>query len=239
MYISAAMNREETAKEFMRRQAVLQSGYSFIVLQLKDAKKRRVSAIDTLIANPVESQDNPGMIDFEFKTKTGPLVFEKDATRGGMYTGYVLDTEFNRQFLGTHYGYGFWKIVDVISGTVEGEEGKEPITLQKIIADVKARYEASLKVTVRKTIPPDPMSDTHREMTDEDLEGAISKLEEIKRRREAAKAQEKEMKKIPMGILRKRGRPRNEDTNESAISQPPEPEIPSPEPEEDLVRVGE
>jgi hypothetical protein len=233
MYISAAMNREETAKEFMRRQAVLQSGYSFIILQLKDAKKRRISAIEELIANPVESQDNPGMIDYEFKIKQGQLVFEKDATRGGMFTGYVLDTEFNRQFLGTHYGYNFWKIVDVISGTIDGEE-KEPITLQNVIADIKARHAASLNKVIRKTVPPDPMSDTHKEMSDDEIEGEIAKLEEIKRRREVGKAQGKEMKKIAMGILRKRGRPPKTEQSESS-----EPEMPIHEPEEDLVKVGE
>lgn len=233
MYISAAMNREETSKEFMRRQAVLQSGYSFIVLQLKDAKKRRITSIEELVASPVESQDNPGMIDYEFKIKPGHLVFEKDATRGGMFTGYVLYTEFNRQFLGTHYGYNFWKIVDVIPGSIEGEES-EPITLRGVIADTKARYEESLKKVIRKTAPPDPLSDTHREMTDDDLDGEISKLEEIKRRRDAAKTKGKEMKKIPMGILRKRGQPKNEDAEE-----PPEPEVPVHEPEEDLVKVGE
>jgi len=207
-YVSSRITQEQLRAEQMRRQAVLQSGYSFIVLQLLDRTKKRVSGVETLTAKTVESQTNPGMIEYSFDIKSGPLIFEADAARGGMLTAYLLDTEWNRALLGSHYTLGYWSIVDVISGT---RDDVTPITRQDVIADVKKRNEHSLKTIIRtpkgnvpQLTPPAVTKTTVESLPDSVIDEKLARLQEEKTRREKLKKNREEMAKHPVGAMRKK-----------------------------------
>lgn len=110
-YISMTVTQDQIEKEKQRKIAVIQSGYAFVVLQLIDLNKKRVSAMDTLVTKPTEKI---GVHIFEIVSRQ--LMFEPDLNRGNVYTAYVLDTEWNRKFIASHYDNNYWEIVDVIPG---------------------------------------------------------------------------------------------------------------------------
>jgi hypothetical protein len=205
-YVSARTTQEQIRAEQMRRQAVLTSGYSFIVLQLLDNKKSRVSGVETLIPRKAESMTNPGMIEFTFSIATGPMVFESDLNRGGVMTAYLLDTDWNRAILGTHFNLNFWRIVDVITGT---REDVVPITTREIVEDVRKRSANSAKAALRKPLVAVPellpvMTKSEvKDIPDEDLDASIERLTKEKAKRDKLKANAKEMAKYPVGVVRK------------------------------------
>lgn len=105
------VNPDKLEEEFKRRSAIRHQGYTFIVLELIDFRKMRVSGIQGLNATPAGM---PGKYNFT-KTET-QLEFSEDISMGGIFTAYVLDTEKNRKFLATHLDCGYWDVVQVITG---------------------------------------------------------------------------------------------------------------------------
>jgi len=126
-YINMRVTQEQVEKEAQRKIAVIQSGYAFVVLQLIEMNKKRVSAMDTLVAKPTEKQ---GVYNFEIVSRQ--LMFEPDMNRGSVFTAYVLDTEWNRKFLASHYDKEYWEIVDVIPG-----RKTKPLVLNEFIEEIK------------------------------------------------------------------------------------------------------
>jgi len=206
-YIPSRISQEQAQVEQARRQAVLQSGYSFIVLQLLDRKKSRVSGVECLKMRKQESQENPGMEEFVFDVSTGPLVFEADPQRGGMMTAYLLDTDWNRAILGTHRQYNFWRPVDVISGT---REDVKAITLKEVLDDVQTRSEHTAKAILRtpKTESPNMLPASTKmnveELPEEEIENRIKRLIAEKDRRGNLKKNKEEMAKHPVGVMRQK-----------------------------------
>lgn len=188
-YVSARVTQEQILAEQARRQAALQCGKSFIVLSLKDKKRRRLSGVEVILPKRVE--DEEGDMTWEFAQGQGPLVFEPDPARGGIFTAYLLDTEWNRAILGSHYTLGIWKIVDVINGNDE-----EPVTLQAILDDVRGRAQSSMNQALRVN-PDDLLPAGPEALTDDDIDAEIERLKKIKEGREKDKSEEPKRKRKP------------------------------------------
>ncbi len=142
MYDFMRITQESIAKERHRKMAVMQSGHAFIVLELLDPKKRRVSAVDELVAYPTDRKGK-----YRFETVSRQLMFEPDANQGGMDTAYVLDTLHNRRFLASHLDCGYWEIIEVISG----RKGT-PLVIEEVLAELYV-LRGKLAEDARKSAP--------------------------------------------------------------------------------------
>lgn len=144
-YISVRATQEQYEKELRRRQAVIQSGYAFIVLELIDRRKRRVSGIDDLNPLPTEMEGR-----YNFEVVSRQLQFEPDPNRGGAWCAYVLYTDRNCRFLASHLDCGYWEIVSVISGR------KQRLVLDEVIEKLEKLRDDLAKAsvsTINKNVP--------------------------------------------------------------------------------------
>lgn len=105
------MTTEQSQRYNWRKISTLQSGYSFVVLELLDESKMRVSGIEDLKTIPTEKKGR-----FHFEKVTRQLSFEVDTLRGGMVTAYVLYSPYNMSFLASHKEKNYWDIIEVIAG---------------------------------------------------------------------------------------------------------------------------
>lgn len=189
LYVSARATEEQLRAEQMRRQAVLTSGYSFIVLQLIDRRKARASGVEVILPRRTESTEAPGTYEFTFDLGTGPLVFEPDQNRAGIMTAYLLDSDYNRALLGTHFNLNWWRIVDVISGH---REDATQITVREVVEDVKKRSEsvksaAVMKRPSGKRYAAIVTKDSIKDLPEAEIDARIEKLREEKDRRSKTK----------------------------------------------------
>ncbi|HUX57150.1 MAG TPA: hypothetical protein VMV77_09255 [Bacteroidales bacterium] len=106
--------------------STVQSGYSFVVLELLDDTKSKVSGVEDLKAIPSEKKGR-----YTFEKVTRQLRFEADPMRGEMQTAYVLVTDFNLSFLASHKANNYWDVIDVVAG-----KNNPGITLEKILTDI-------------------------------------------------------------------------------------------------------
>jgi hypothetical protein len=137
-FISGNEGREATRREMLLRRAIIQSGYAFIVLELIDDTKKRVSGIEELIPIPTEKRGK-----YNFKTESRHLVFSPDMNYGGLYTAYVLDTEFNRKFLASHLNEGYWDVIQVIPGK------NNSLNLGTLISELHDLKEKQIQATIK------------------------------------------------------------------------------------------
>jgi hypothetical protein len=132
-FVSYAVSQEMAVRDRNRKRQITQSGYAFIVLELDDVTKRRVSGVDCLKQISTEKRGK-----YKFEVVSRQLEFFVDVNRGEALIAYVLDTERNRKFLASHHDCGYWDIVDVISGRRNKNTGSEEkkLTIDVVIEDI-------------------------------------------------------------------------------------------------------
>jgi hypothetical protein len=145
-FITAGQTREQMQKEMLRRAAIQQSGYAFIVLDLLSYSHSRISGVEELMAFPTEKKGK-----YTFQVVTRQIMFEEDINRGGALTYYMLDTEWNRKILASHLNEGYFDIVQVISGR---EKLLDLYTVIQELAELKQKQiSETIKSNAGKTIP--------------------------------------------------------------------------------------
>ena len=121
------MTKEQAARYNWMKLSTIQSGYSFVVLELIDNSKTRVSGVEDIKPIPTERKGR-----YSFEKITRQIRFDPDPTRGEMLTAYVLITDFNLSLLASHKDGNYWDIIDVVVGK------KSPgLTLSKVLQDIE------------------------------------------------------------------------------------------------------
>jgi hypothetical protein len=158
-------------KEMMRRAAIVQSGYAFIVLVLRAPNYSRVSGIDELIARPTEVQGQ-----YTFQIQSRQIMFTADIQLGGLKSYYMLDTPNNRRFLASHKDMGYWDIQQVISGR------NKILDLFTVLKELEELKQEQIKKTIKankgKKIPkllPDTKKLNAVALTDEELQAELTR----------------------------------------------------------------
>lgn len=185
-FYTGRVNEDDVIKDMQRRSAVRHHGYSFIVLELIDMRKARVSGVEDL--KGVQG-DRPGKYVFEPIQKH--LEFSVDVSKGGMLTAYVLDTPNNRKFLASHIDCEYWEVIEYITGRkkdkIEYEDVIEELyELKDKLAEESRIYNEKNRERLQR-IKRDSISRAGREdllpkemvsvesMTEEDLEKALAR----------------------------------------------------------------
>ena len=171
-YIHTRDVDEQRIREMQRRQAVIQSGHAFFVLELIDERKGRISGIDELIAVPTE---RPGK--YLFKTEQRQLQFSIDPGTGVM-SAHVLDTDWNRKFLASHLEENYWEITSVISGR------KKPLDLDTVLEELAELRQKLIEETIEVVTEVPallPNDSKHYDIANVDLDVLVKEIERRKK----------------------------------------------------------
>jgi hypothetical protein len=101
----------QAVREAARQHAIFTSGHKFIWLTLKDYKVKKLSGIEYVHSTPYVNEQAGGIISYQFDVRGGQTDFQFDPSRG-VFRYAMLDSEFNRRFLASHYHHSFWHIED-------------------------------------------------------------------------------------------------------------------------------
>jgi hypothetical protein len=206
-----SLTKDQERVEMEVTRATSMAGRKFISLRLLDNTKRRIQGAIVLHATPyIDGTTN--MKQFHFEEQGGPLCFQDDDMRGGVYCR-MLDCEHNRKFLASMISYKFWIIED-----------------ETVLADIVERAE---KIT-KNAIITRPNEAKETRMSDAEIETEMARLQAESSKRKVAKAdgnKRKPTKTAPVlpgdsesEELTGPGLPENEVAHESAIQETPEPE---------------
>ena len=194
--IGSRVDPDIALKEQQRRMATIHSGYAFIILELIDYTKWRISGVDELISKPTEKRGK-----YIFEVVQRQLQFAEDSSRGGTMTAYVLDTKHNREFIASHLDSEIFTIVGVISGR------SQKLTLAKVIDEIDELKEEMAKKYVEVTNPQPPVLEYESPIivNEDEIQNVPEELlkQELERR-EQLKNNSEGMKEVPMGALVKK-----------------------------------
>lgn len=101
----------QAVREAARQHAIFTSGHKFIWLTLKNFKVKKLSGIEYVHSTPYINEQAGGITQFAFDVRGGQTDFQFDPSRG-VFRYAMLDSEFNRKFLASHYHHDFWAIED-------------------------------------------------------------------------------------------------------------------------------
>ncbi len=156
------MTKEQANRYNWMKVSTIQSGYSFVVLELLDDSKISVSGVEDIKPIPTERKGR-----YRFEKVTRQITFRPDPTRGEMLTAYVLITAFNLSFLASHKENRYWDIIDVVVGKTN-----PGLTLEKVLTDIEDIRDGTIKATV--TVGGDDKTDVST-LSIEDLEKEINR----------------------------------------------------------------
>jgi len=169
------IDNQQAAREAVRSDAMLGSGEKFISLVLLDRRRRRVTGVEILHAEPfMDDTEGAPMMMYHFERRGGTMEFEANPARGA-YTARMLDTDLNRSFLASHFDKKYWRIEDAeVSAEVEEratvirEEVLESIT-SNLKKALKAKSGTDYEKRVREQIAKN-LDEERREIVGEEAE---------------------------------------------------------------------
>lgn len=205
MLISAAMTKEEQAKEMARLSAIDDLGYNSIELELTDQTRTKIGAVETVVPQFVQRSPQEGGSGYIAKIVSGDVQFSRRGGVGKM-RAWLLDTEFNRYFLASHLDCGYWRIVT--EGVIEDINRRH----KELVAEAVDMDAIGQGVPVGANVSSTKIVSVAG-MTDDDLDAELQRLVVEKARRDA------QVTPKPTRTRKRRGRGAAPQTSEEAEQQ--------------------
>jgi hypothetical protein len=162
------VSQEDMLNEFKKRQSILHSGYEFVVLELKNKTKSRVSGIETLKC----TRDENGKDVYEIVQRQ--LQFDLDIQRAGQKTATIPITDFNKNFLASHLDGGYWDIIEVMP-TIGN--------FHSFIEELKSIREKNIKEAIDQPVQETKRDDGVFDIADMDEEILLDEIERRKKKK--------------------------------------------------------